>query len=236
MFQSGSRATLALLLAGSLYACAPRPQETSSLPSNALLDDRLLTINRDAAYRRSVKLYQAKQFAKAEGAIDLLLVRPNLSQEDRKFLLRQKEICRDPSGRSVAAQLSPASFSSRSPEEADCGARALAIALRKLGVHTDAATLRKDSATTGYGATLMGLRQAARKTGVKAEGVRMDLAALRQLKSPAVAWFNGDHYVAVLQVRGDRAHIEDPNGNGPEWADTEHLIRRSAGILLILTQ
>ena len=234
MFKSRFRAPLALLLAGSLYACAPPASQ--DLAGSAVPNDRPLTINREPAYRQAVKLFRAKQLKQAESVVNGLLQRPDLSQEDRKFLLTQVEICRNPKIGSGDIQLSPASYSRKNPESADCGPRALSIALDALGVQADAAILRKDSATSGYGATLKGLALAARRVGMKAEGVRMDLHALKGLQQPAVAWFNGDHFVAVLRVRGDRVLIHDPNATGEEWVDTEHLFRRSGGILLILSR
>lgn len=64
----------------------------------------------------------------------------------------------------------------------------------------------------------------------------MDRAALSQLSSPAIAWVDGDHYVAVLSVKGETAIIHDPNQSNEEKITTDELLRRSGGVLLLLSR
>jgi ABC-type bacteriocin/lantibiotic exporter with double-glycine peptidase domain len=80
------------------------------------------------------------------------------------------------------------------------------------------------------------LQKAARAKGLKADGVQMDRAALQQMSGCAVAWVDGDHYLAVYRVEGDMARVQDPNADTPEQIPTETLLRRSGGIFLTLAK
>jgi ABC-type bacteriocin/lantibiotic exporter with double-glycine peptidase domain len=94
--------------------------------------------------------------------------------------------------------------------------------------------LTRAAGTTPQGTTLAGLARAAKRHGLKASGVQMDLPALANLSSPAIAWMDGSHYVAVLRVNGDTATIHDPNKPGKEDLPLRDLLGRSGGILLTL--
>lgn len=73
----------------------------------------------------------------------------------------------------------------------------------------------------------------------------MDRDALARLSTPAIAWVNGNHFVAVLSVRRRLidgvpvATIHDPNNlnqNAKEDRPQSELLTRSGGILLTLTR
>jgi ABC-type bacteriocin/lantibiotic exporter with double-glycine peptidase domain len=83
---------------------------------------------------------------------------------------------------------------------------------------------------------MAGLAKAARAHGLKATGVQVDREALRTFHPPALAWVDGNHYVAVLSTGGDRAVIYDPNETKETPIETEELLRRSGGVLLLLSQ
>jgi hypothetical protein len=119
---------------------------------------------------------------------------------------------------------------------ADCGPRALELALRRLGRTATLDALRKQAETTARGTTLEGLAAAARSNGVKARGVQMDRTALAQVSTPALAWVDGDHFVALLSVSENEAVIHDPNHGKEETIGLDDLIRRSGGVLLLLSR
>ena len=120
--------------------------------------------------------------------------------------------------------------------QADCGPRALLLLCPQLGVHTSLDTLRKQAGTTAAGTSLAGLAKAAQAVGLKARGVRVDKQALTQLSDPAVAWVDGNHYVALLSVEGQRATIHDPNQPQEEVLPVTRLLQRSGGVLLTLSR
>ena len=119
--------------------------------------------------------------------------------------------------------------------QADCGPRALLPVCETLRVKTTLPELREKAGTTASGSTLEGLAKAAKALGLKAAGVQMDRNELLNLKSPAVAWVDGAHYLAILNVRGDRATVRDPNREREEEMTIAELQRRSGGILLVLS-
>jgi ABC-type bacteriocin/lantibiotic exporter with double-glycine peptidase domain len=94
--------------------------------------------------------------------------------------------------------------------------------------------LARVAGTNRFGTTLAGLERAAEAAGLRAEAVQMDLPALRTMEGMGIAWVDGDHYAAVMSIRGDEARIHDPNQPAEETISTARLLRRSGGIVLTL--
>lgn len=122
------------------------------------------------------------------------------------------------------------------PEQADCGPRALKIALDKLGKSSELSVLRKTAGTTGYGTTMDGLKHAAEAAGVKAEGVQMDRVALLKFDGPAIAWVEGDHYVTLLERQGEDFRVRDPSASKEVEISVDDVLRRSGGVILKLSR
>ena len=195
-----------------------------------------------------LKVQSTPEFIQAEerfragdkhGALSILnglAARGDLSGPEQEYVVRQKSIVE---GRhktagipgSVKSDLAASSHPAR-----DCGPRALLLALRALGVRPDLRKLTDLSGDIERGTNLAGLRRAAAAYGISATGIQMDSAALRELGNPAVAWVNGDHFIAVLKVEGDAVTVRDPNTEREEVMKTDELIRRSGGILLSLAK
>jgi ATP-binding cassette subfamily B protein len=119
-------------------------------------------------------------------------------------------------------------------DSGDCGPRALQIGLQKLGIRADLERLRKVAGTGRRGTNLAGLEKAAAAYGIRAEGIQVNAAALRKTTPPAVAWVNGNHYLAVLEIEGDSVTVRDPNKEKEEVMEADEVIRRSGGVLLTL--
>ena len=196
-----------------------------------------------AAYRAVVESYQAKDYAGASHRIEGLLQTSTLSPADRAFLERQKVLCADGSGntpksRVAAAKPFPALVSparhTATTASSDCGPRALLLVCQHLNAPATLAMLTQAAHTTKQGTTLAGLEKAAKAVGLQANGVQVDRDALKQLNKPAVAWLDGNHYVALLSVDGDTATIHDPNDKSEKQVDVSDLLSRSGGILLTL--
>ena len=126
----------------------------------------------------------------------------------------------------------------RTPTDADCGPRALAIICDKLGVRTDLASLTRAAGIDSKGASMEGLAAAAKSVGLVVEGVQTGRDALPTLQLPAVAWWQGNHYVALLALSGKgdagTATIHDPNKIYEETISQEAFLRKSAGYLLLV--
>ena len=122
----------------------------------------------------------------------------------------------------------------------DCGPRALAIAAKELRVKADLAGLTKACNTTADGTTLEGLMKGAKSIGLNATGVQVDRDALAQLPTPAIAWWEGNHFVAVLKISENAftgevsALIHDPNQIKPGNVKLADLLAKSGGIILTL--
>jgi ABC-type bacteriocin/lantibiotic exporter with double-glycine peptidase domain len=83
-----------------------------------------------------------------------------------------------------------------------------------------------------------GLAKAAQGLGLKAEGIQTGREALPRIQLPAIAWYRGNHYVAVLELKGrpgdaGTAVIHDPNDPDTSVISQEILLRRSSGYLLL---
>jgi ABC-type bacteriocin/lantibiotic exporter with double-glycine peptidase domain len=92
--------------------------------------------------------------------------------------------------------------------------------------------------TTEKGTSLEGLAKAAKALGLKAEGVQVSREALARIEMPAIAWVNGNHYIAALSVRGEgdqgTALIHDPNAAREQTIPQEQLLRQCSGYLLLV--
>lgn len=203
------------------------------------------SVLRSPDYREAVRLYAKRDYKGAFTRVEgLLRVTPDRADtaEDRVFLLRQKDICQaalsgKPNTSGSAPLAPPPAPRARVASNADCGPRALLIACERLQVKdTSLPALRRAAGTNKDGTTLDGLAQAARSVGLKAEGVQMDENALARLACPAVAWMDGNHYAAVLSVRGDAATVRDPNHLQEETLPLKSLLARSGGVLLTLSR
>ena len=83
-----------------------------------------------------------------------------------------------------------------------------------------------------------GLAAAANGLGLKTEGVQTGRDALPRLRMPAIAWYKGNHFVAVMKLTGSgesgTATIRDPNKDHEDTIAQEVLLRRSGGYLLLV--
>ena len=203
-----------------------------------------LPVQQSPVYKAAVGQYQRHEYAAALAGIDGLLREPQYRQRpaDNAFLLRQQAICRHAVDPRVSASAPAPALPAiprpapRLASDADCGPRALLLLCPQLGVRTTLDALRRQAGTTARGTTMSGLAAAARSVGLKAQGVQMDRQALGQVSDPAVAWVDGNHYVALLSVSDGQATIHDPNKPEEEVISTNELLGRSGGFLMTLSR
>ncbi|WP_309715076.1 cysteine peptidase family C39 domain-containing protein [Armatimonas sp.] len=206
-------------------------------------------------YQKATALFAKGDKAGAKLALEALLKTPNLSQTDTAFLKTQIGLCdtspnnsASPGGFS-AATWAPSGYGPRSSLAAkggiarrvgDCGPRALLIAASELDIKADVVALAKAAKTTSEGTSLEGLVAAAKSIGLKVEGVQVDRDALAQLSTPLIAWWEGNHFVVVLEIKEDMfngevtARVHDPNKHKPESVKLADLLAKSGGIVLTL--
>ena len=226
--------------------CAPRAVAPPSTlhASHTLASSRvaLLSVPTMPAYQQATQAYRRKDYRKALAMVTALLASSTLSKEDRAFLTNQQAICQNAlhPGENPALTASSVAVAThpKTPADADCGPRALALACEKLGVTTSVENLRQAAGTTTQGTSMAGLVRAAHGLGLTAEGVQVSREALADVKTPAVAWVNQNHYVTLLAMQGAgeaaTATIRDPNDAANKTIPREQLLRLSGGYLLLL--
>ncbi len=92
----------------------------------------------------------------------------------------------------------------------DCGATCLAMVGQYWGKRFSINSLRNLSGVGRAGASLKSLAAASESLGFHAQPVRASLNRLVQRNNPWIAHWQGDHYVVVYRVRGNRLLIADP--------------------------
>ncbi len=198
-------------------------------------------------YRQAVRFFARRDYPHALAAVDRLLAEPQVAQDPvgSGFLRSQQAICRHALNPEAPYPVAPHPQDAQSPRpsplagsaaRADCGPRALLLVCQALGTPATLDELRRQAGTTAAGTSLHGLAQAAQAHGLKAKGVQVDLPALEQVAPPAIAWVDGNHYVALLSVEGRQATVHDPNQPKEEVTSTRELLQRSGGVLLTLSR
>ena len=234
-----------------LCGCTSSPSLASPAPGSART--RSASVRSHPDYKRAEKLFQEGKREESRALLAGLLKSKALLPQDREFLNRQIAIVASPSPpapvrstRKLVALTPPPSGGIFSPggggiaNKADCGPRALKLAADALGLKSEIGVLTRAAGTDKNGTSLEGLEKAAKSLGLKPEGVQVDRDALLQVPTPAIAWFDGNHYVALLKVStnpvtgSSSARIHDPNEGVEKTLPIEELLSRSGGIVLTL--
>ncbi len=92
----------------------------------------------------------------------------------------------------------------------DCGAACLAMISQYWGKRFGINFLRELVGVGRAGASLKNLAKAAEKLGYHARPIRASLNRLVDQKNPWIAHWQGDHYIVVYWVKGDKMLISDP--------------------------
>ncbi|WP_009544642.1 peptidase domain-containing ABC transporter [Crocosphaera subtropica] len=116
---------------------------------------------------------------------------------------------------------------------ADCGATCLAMISQYWGKRLNLNFLRDLAGVGRSGASLKNLAKAAEKLGYQARPVRASLNRLMEEKNPWIAHWQGDHYVVVYRVKGDRLLIADP-AQGKRFIPRQEFITGWTGYGLLL--
>lgn len=221
-----------LFLGGCNQITTPDTEIVAPRPVRAIL------VQQSPEYQEAVRRYQQKDYQGALQQVDALLAAPGRTEAERSFLQRQRILCQSALTGKPVVPSRPAPIAPPRPtrSNADCGPQALLLACRQIDIAANLPALRKAAGTTKQGTTLAGLAKAAKSVGLKAQGVQMDRNALSALSQPAVAWVDGNHYVAVLQVKGDQATVHDPNQPEKETMPLSRLLERCGGVLLTLAR
>lgn len=92
----------------------------------------------------------------------------------------------------------------------DCGVACLAMISQYWGKRFSINFLRNLSGIGLSGASLKNLAKAAESLGYQARPVRASLSRLVDRNNPWIAHWQGDHYIVVYWIKGDRVLVADP--------------------------
>jgi ATP-binding cassette subfamily B protein len=95
-------------------------------------------------------------------------------------------------------------------DSADCAVAALASVARFHGRAVSATYLRDVAATSAEGTSLRGICAAGRAIGLEMTPLKVSQQHLGSLALPAIAHWEGRHWVVLYRLDGDRAVIGDP--------------------------
>lgn len=115
----------------------------------------------------------------------------------------------------------------------DCGAACLAMISRYWGKSVGINYLRELIGIGRSGASLKNLAVAAEKLGYHARPVRASLSRIVEQKNPWIAHWQGDHYVVVYRVKGDKVLVADPAA-GKSEQDRSEFLNSWTGFALLL--
>ena len=235
--------------------CQPKPLSPPlTSPGSRTIPAAPVTPAFSSAHVQSLPLYQQaqkdcarQQYRQAADALARLASDKTLSAPEQVFCQEQRTLCLKDAGLPAATHkasvplsptVSPISSAKFTPEQANCGPRALLLVCEKLGVHTTLPILQQGAGTTTQGTSMAGLTTAAKQVGLKAEGVQVSREALPQQPLPAIAYVNGNHFIVVLKLQGEgenaTATIHDPNDASAVSISQEQLLRQCSGYLLLL--
>jgi subfamily B ATP-binding cassette protein HlyB/CyaB len=117
--------------------------------------------------------------------------------------------------------------------EMDCGAACLSMIARYYDVNISINRFREMANVTREGATLHSLAEAAENTGLRTRGIRADFETLSRSAMPAIAHWEGFHYIVVYRVEENCVVVADP-AFGLKKYSREEFMKGWDGILLLL--
>ncbi len=98
----------------------------------------------------------------------------------------------------------------RQAEASECGLTCLAMASCHFGREVDTADLRQQFPSSTRGVSLASLIDIAARLDLHTRAVRAELDELGNLALPALLHWNMDHFVLLVEVRGERCVVHDP--------------------------
>jgi len=119
-------------------------------------------------------------------------------------------------------------------EAAECGLACLTMIAGYHGIETDLQTMRRDHAVSLKGSTLKSLIDVADSMHLAARPLRVELTALAQVRLPAIAHVDFNHFVVVTAVRADTVELHDP-ARGIRTLAYAEFSKHFTGVILELT-
>ena len=119
-------------------------------------------------------------------------------------------------------------------EAAECGLACLAMVAGHHGLETDLQSMRRDHSVSLKGSTLKSLIDIAGSMNLAARPLRVEWAGVAQVRLPAIAHFDFNHFVVITEVGRDSVTLHDPARGARTLPKTE-FSKHFTGIVLELT-
>jgi len=116
----------------------------------------------------------------------------------------------------------------RQIDEMDCGAASLAMVCRHYGRHVSLARIRQLAHTAYDGTSLQALVEAATELGLAARAVKVGPDDLDNVPLPAIAHWEGNHWMVLVDVRRRHVRVADP-AEGVRWIRRKEFIEKWSG-------
>lgn len=119
-------------------------------------------------------------------------------------------------------------------DETDCAAACLSMILRFYGKHVSTNKLRDLSNVSREGSSLHSIAEAAETLGFRSRGIKGSYDLLEKAELPAIAHWQGFHFIVVYEAKPDRVVVADP-AIGLRKLAREEFEKSWTGYLLLLS-